>query len=137
MNAKRFLCVSVGILCLVIAYSIGARTAEADFDGAARPIVGAVTLGYRMVLRADGTCWRGGAGILPSGWEQVAYPALPVPIDRIRFWNFDHLITVDGYLWEFDPNGTFSWARTPQPIPSGTVQALGKSMSDVKETYRR
>ncbi len=76
MFARRFLCVSLGILALSIAYHLGAQKATASI--ASGQIVG---LWGSHAHTAAGEVWRIG----PPNWTREPTWDLPVPVSEVKF----------------------------------------------------
>jgi hypothetical protein len=128
--AKRFFYTSLGILCLVAAYQLGAERARADWDPAA---TGAVAGGDHLYwFSAAGEAWSVSSG----GWQRETARDLPIPASQVQFLFMDaaeaSLVTTDDVGWYWTAG---SWASIG-PFPGGPVSLDGASWGSVKGGYR-
>jgi hypothetical protein len=105
MRARSFFYACAGVLMLAIAYTIGARHAEATFVDHTSPIVIAFAQPYgggEIALRSDGTVWelRNDPDGNPS-WENRPHGLPPVNLEDIAFWGRHSVITASGEGWLF------------------------------------
>ncbi len=137
MRARTFFYVSVGILCLVVAYSVGAQVARADFEQRQGSIVG---FSSGTILRRDGTLWHIHPGAEPSTAEWLQDGAecgqLPpgVTINDIVFWDYYNIITTADVGW-LRQNACNGWVSAG-PIPTPPVGVQSRTWSNTKRSYR-
>lgn len=112
MNAKRFFYVSAGILLLVVAYSIGARKADAQQGGQFAGITADHNSRQTVAITTTGDIYARNAS--PEGcsssattWKTCTFPA-------------------DDHGWVYMGN-----------VLGGPIAVEDKSMSDVKASYRK
>jgi len=130
MNAKRFFHLSVGVLCLTLAFAVGRMTAEGPtpvaasiIDPSACGIVGWDYDGH--MIDENGTAW----GANQYGWFTVEYQTPPVPVSQIKFWAHNIFLTVDNEYWHYFDHGTGwisygVWPGGPSPAEKTTWSKL-------------
>lgn len=144
--ARRFMYVSIGVLCLVAAYQMGAERARADWNPAGGQIIGGdmVSANQSRWYTAAGEAWK----LSSSGWERGDWEMLidlPVPATEVKFVTGEaasvgfgvHLITVDDVAWTIFTAGPSSgqWQEIG-PFPGGPVSLDQESWSKVKAKHR-
>lgn len=112
MNAKRFFYVSAGILLLVIAYGVGAHRVEAQGGGDFTGI--AVHCNGLIAIKGNGDLY-----------FRTAYPAVQEQGGGVSWWS--------SVCSGFSSNG---WQYAGN-VSGGPIAVEGKSMSDVKGSYRK
>jgi hypothetical protein len=98
--AKRFMYVSIGVLCLVAAYQLGAKRAAAEWDGSAAGIIGMGALPVPgpnggVFYGADGAAWIVGPEAL---WARREDLDLPVASAEVKFLDTDNAGTVSANI---------------------------------------
>jgi hypothetical protein len=136
--AKRFFYLSLGILCLVAAYQLGAERARADWDlQSPGQIVGANGPG-ESVYTADGTAWfvdpNGGGWIRASDYQPLWDLDLPVPAEDVKFLSASVLITKTDEAWWFGW-GPDEWQYVG-PFPGAPVPVEKGSWGSIKGRFR-
>ena len=126
--AKRFFYVSMGILALMVAYNLGARSAEADWDSTLPgEIIGAAGL---TVYTCNGEAWD-----VDQGWVRKPDMDLPVPSSEVKILTSSgsvvYLITQSEELYR--TNGGWSYYG---PFPGSGTPTTKSSWGDVKRKFR-
>ena len=137
--AKRFFYICTGLLCLVIAYQIGAEGARAEWDGNAPGYVlgGAFAEGGPWIgFTSVGEAW----SITPAaGWIRRADMDLPVAASEIKFLDSNGelfiLITTADDAWESADNG-LGWFQIDS-FPGGPITIENESWGETKARWRR
>ena len=112
---KRFAYGSLGVLCLVAAYQLGASRSEAQVGG---PFVHAMDhAGW--VLDSSGQAWNVTTPVFGE-WNRWSDYDAPVPV----------LVTWDGAVWAHDGMGTWIQCTT------GPVSVDPRSWGSIKGGYR-
>jgi hypothetical protein len=145
--ARRFFYTSLGLLCLIAAYQLGAGGARADWS----PNVAGQIIGGDMSAAnqsrwytASGEAWK----LSSSGWERGEWETridLPVPASQVKFLAGEpasigfgiHLITMDDVAWTIFTVGPSNgeWQELG-PLPAAPVAVEGESVGGVKGRYR-
>lgn len=112
MNAKRFFYMSAGILLLVIAYTIGARKADAQSGGQFAGIAVDYNSRQTYAITTTGSIYARAA--IPDGCSAASIT-----------WRTCSVPEQDGG-WVYMGN-----------VLGGAIAVEGKSMSDVKASYRK
>lgn len=135
--AKRFMYVSVGVLCLVVAYQVGARDARADWGNFGQ--ISGVTPGSStqqdfLFVSSAGEAWMREY----AGWIRRADLDLPVPASDVKFLegmgqgDSYVLVTNDDSIWVW-----FSGEWEPSdPLPGGPVSLDEQSWGKTKAGFR-
>jgi hypothetical protein len=127
--ARRFFYISLGILCLVAAYQLGAERARADWDQESPGVIWGQS--GRWFVTASGEAWEGS---YVHEWQRHPEFDLPIPATEVKFYaGRSILLTKDEVLWEQDPGG--QWVEVG-PFPGGPVTSPSGSWGKVKESYR-
>ncbi|GJM43335.1 MAG: hypothetical protein DHS20C21_01770 [Gemmatimonadota bacterium] len=130
--AKRFMHVSVGVLCLVIAYQLGAERARAEWDGdSPGQLVGMVSNGSSaLVFSRSGGAW---SASNDAGWiGPDASAELPIPIADIAMLDDWTIVTKNDVLWMHRKG---EWVNHG-PFPGGPVSLEAKSWGDAKAEFK-
>lgn len=140
--AKKFAYLSFGVLCLVVAYQLGAARVRADWRGEDVPgLIVAGGGGGSLWLNRTGEVWDlgGGCGGIP-GWclRKDLSAGFPVPLSEIKFFESPGgdvfvLITNNDDGWTWYPSG--GW-QGPYPFP-GAVSVENSSWGDIKGRYKK
>jgi len=122
MRSRTFLHVSLGILALVIAYNLGARSATAQ------PTMQFIPQGYTVFIGGQG--W----AISTTGWYPLSASDLPpVALSSLAALSGSHAITQSGECW-LKYNGG-EWMNMGVP-PGSPTPARVESFGAVKARYR-
>jgi len=126
-KARAFLLVCAGLLCLALAYHLGAQSARAQAPAGLR------MMGPGLVL-SGGSVYQ----LVPGGW--LAWTNLPPvsPTDMIYF-SGDYAITVAGEGWYgggSGPAGPSQWVSLGT-VPGGSTPAQGISFGQLKAKYAK
>ena len=129
---KRFAYGCFGVLCLAIAFHLGALSTGASFvDHSSTGIVAASKFyGNRVeVLDEDGVVW----WVYDTGtWTNQSYEQLPVPVSHVKFWcmgtSSATLVTVDDHVWfnlgdTWTDCGAWPGGSSVQPRSWGSIKA--------------
>ncbi|MBZ0269316.1 hypothetical protein K8I85_14275 [bacterium] len=137
--AKRFMYMSIGVLCLVAAYQIGVERARAEWSVG----TGGQVIGGGVSATAE-SIWYGTSGeawtMSSSGWVRQAAFDLPVASSEVEFLDSGdghskvvHLITTADVGWIcVDGEG---WQEIG-PFPGGPVALDQESWGKVKAKHR-
>jgi len=137
---KRFMYLSIGVLCLALSALIGFHLGSSEVTAQVDPsadIVATYSVGSNALVALDrfGQIWAcNGSNVNPLCWEQVTSgePPLPIPISEIETWYFRSLLAKNGDFWvvhELDWNNCGPW-------PGGTIPTTPSSMGEMKNKYR-
>ena len=123
---KRFMDLSVGLLCLMLAvavgYPIGSVTARADVTSI--PGIAFVHGGY--VLDVNGETWEVTG---PNCWQKASWiDPVPVPVEDIVHWSIMNFMTAQGDMWSHAMN---VWENCG-PWPGGPVGVENESWGGIK-----
>jgi hypothetical protein len=125
--ARRLFYVSLGILALAIAYTLGANSAGAQ--GRSGAILMMDHNGW--VIDSAEQVWNIGANI-PGVWDREPVYDPPVPLSEVQLWSAHALVTSDGHGWYNNGGG---WVDCG-PHPGGPVPVEGSSVGAIKAAYR-
>jgi len=133
MDARKFFLVSLGILCLVAAYQLGATRARADWSGIG-PVFGMA--GGIVAWNSQGQAYQGNSTI--GSWSHLDRLDLPVPASDVKMLEGEPygsimFVTQSDEIWQ---NASGQWARLP-PVPGGLVSVEGRSFGATKAKFRR
>jgi hypothetical protein len=137
-KARAFFFVCAGLLCLALAYHLGARSAGAQSGGQFR-VAGwtsgsSSSLGEIYVVAGE-TMYNLWSGSGQAGWSIHPGPmgvAFPVPTDQIAWYNGNQLVTTAGEGWGF--SGTYQHWIDCGPVPGSTPTAQS-TWGQVKAKY--
>ena len=136
--AKRFMYVSIGLLCLVTAYQLGAERAKADWDPQAPGQIIGANGPDQAVYTEDGTAWlvdpNGGGWVRARDYEPSWDLDLPVPAEEVKFLSESVLITKTDEAWWFGW-GPDEWTYVG-PFPGGPVSQEARSWGSTKGQFR-
>jgi hypothetical protein len=131
-KARAFFFVCAGLLCLALAYHLGARSAGAQSGGGVEcaAVDGSALYAVinRYVYHRDP-----GAG----DWQIRLYASEPIPgASRVMACGAYHVILEDGslYVWDGVGGGSGSW-RLEQQFPTGATPAQSISIGQLKAKY--
>ena len=136
--AKQFAFICFGVLCLAVAYHLGARSAMADWVGPGSGNVAGVVSrsGGFVAWSVTGEAWT----IDQRGWERdLELYDLPVPASEVKVIAGGHsgglvLITVDDRA--YDHGGSIGWIDVGQ-YPGSPVGLEGGSWGSLKDRLGR
>ena len=124
--AKRFMYVSIGVMCLVAAYQLGVERARAEWNASAPgQIVGGADDRW---YTSAGECWYA----RPGGWTREATLDLPIPANEVKFFDTVTLISTSDVAWTW---GGASWTEIG-PFPGGPVSQEARSWGSTKGRFR-
>jgi hypothetical protein len=135
---KRFMFVSIGVLCLMVSaligFYIGSESAQAQAPRTeitpSSPSTGIVVSldwsGY--VLDQLGQVWWMRYGC----WQRHPEADPPIPVSEIKLWNYYVVVTNDDSVWEL--TGSNQWSQCG-PWPGGSVPASPNTWGGVKDEY--
>ena len=130
--AKRFMYVSIGVLCLVAAYALGTERARAEWNAdSPGQLVGMVSDGSSIfVFTRSGSAWTASND---AGWlGPASYADLPVPVDDVAMLGKWTIITKDDVLWVHLSD---HW-ESRGPFPGGPVSQEARSWGSTKGRFR-
>ena len=135
--ARNFFYVSLGILCLVAAFALGASTSNESLLIGVGPAaagivlesdVGIVSQWAEWMLDSNGDTWN----VMHGCWTPEASTPLPVPIAELKFWHPTVLITKANVLW-LEAGGTWNDCGA---WPGGPISTGSQSWGQIKEAHR-
>ena len=133
--AKRFMYLSIGLLCLVAAYQLGAVNAEAEWDCSAAPGFCGGWAG--MWFDSSGLAY---SGMVHNGGQREPDYDLPVPPGEVAFLEgstfIGYLLTKSGEAWYHDDGGTTTEWQYLTTLPGGPVSQQSESWGGVKGRHR-
>ncbi len=129
--AKNFFYFSLGMLCMMVTYNLGAREASADFENIGCIVaadestifVSAAGQGYRL------QSYGGGSFV----WNEDNDLNPPVPVSEIKFYSQAKVVTTSDVVWARDEAG---WHEVPQFPGCTTTNTEDASWGEVKEMFR-
>jgi len=135
---QKFAFLSFAILCFTTAYHLGAKRANAEWDGGApgQIIGGAFAQGGPWIgFTSAGEAW----SITPAaGWIRRADMDLPVATSEVKFLDSNGelfiVVTTADDVWEFADNG-LGWFQIDS-FPGGPITTESESLGAVKGRYR-
>lgn len=134
---RRFLCVSIGVLCLTTAYAPGTRRAAAEWAPGSSAIQGGAfgPGGVWVAFTAGGEAW----SVAPNvGWIRRAEFDLPVASSQVAFLDSNGelfvLVTTANEVWELADNG-LGWFPL-DTFPGGPISREAASWGEVKQRHR-
>ena len=131
---KRIMYGSVSILCLSLAFHLGALSARSTYVD--HMSTGIIALSREpapnRVLGEDGVVWS--ADEDPAwGWQvDTSIPPLPVPVSQVKFWAVDTFVTFSNEVWRV---GGGAW-QSAGYWPGGTSPAESTSWGEIKARFR-
>jgi hypothetical protein len=152
--AKRVALLSFSVLCLTLSFLLAARVginsttpADASDVVSGSGIVAMWTNepsgGSGVALDQNGQAWIiTGNGSLCCEWlcwERSPHFDPPVPVNLIKFWTPDKIITTDDVFWAYGPGwptGAFEWHNCG-PWPGSPVPTSPNTWGGVKSDYKK
>jgi len=122
-KARAFFFVCAGLLCLALAYHLGARSAGAQGGGA----------GYDCIQFDDGVAFAVIGGYSYAAWDGGRLDCVPVPVPgRAVACRGEQVVLDNGQYWEFQID---RW-RLVNTLPfSGPTPAAQPTWGQVKAKY--
>ena len=128
---KRIAYGSAAVLCLALAFHMGAASTGASYvDHSASGIVALSSNDYDdFALDENGQVWRLSG---PGGWVPTPTDPIPVPLSEVKLWDVDTIVTFDNVAWCVVAGGHWqSIGPWPQASP---VEA--RSWGAIKSEFR-
>ena len=128
---KRMAYGSAAVLCLALAFHLGAASIGASYvDHSASGIVALSSNDYDdFALDENGQVWKLSG---PGGWVPTTIDPIPVLLSEVKLWDVDTIITYDNVAWCVIAGG--HWQNTG-PWPQASPAEL-KSWGTIKSDFR-